>query len=159
MIVKINTIKHLEELVLLAQVDRLLPAVVALVQVGTDAPKLNQFVLLEALRQRDVVKVVKCVNGSTQTLVIFFFNEKIVQSLIDRLVVVVLHHTIILILILIIAISSPYHHHHHHHHQHQHHHHLCCHQAFSLHYYPSKSNQTKTQFSCLHMMTTMTTRS
>lgn len=48
----------LVELVLLAQLHTLLPAVVALEEVGGDSPELNQLVLLQALGQRDVVKVV-----------------------------------------------------------------------------------------------------
>ncbi len=49
---------HLIELVLLAELHTLFPAVVALEEVGSDSPELNQLVLLQALSQRDVVKVV-----------------------------------------------------------------------------------------------------
>ena len=45
---------------------------------------------LETLRERDVVKVVKRVDGRPQALVVFLLNEQIVQRLVDRLVVVVL---------------------------------------------------------------------
>jgi len=93
--------KDLEEFVLLAEVDRLFPAVVAFVQVCADASELNQFVLLQTLCERDVIKVVEGVDGRAQTLIVFFFNEEVVQRLVDRLVVVVLH--------------SKHHHHHHHH--------------------------------------------
>jgi len=49
---------------------------------------------LQALRQRDVVKVVEGVDGRTQSLIVFFLNEKIVQRLVDGFVVVVLHSNI-----------------------------------------------------------------
>lgn len=52
---------NLVELVLLAKLHTLFPAVVALEKVGSDSPKLNQLVLLQALRQGDVVKVVVCI--------------------------------------------------------------------------------------------------
>ena len=55
------------ELVLLAELHTLLPAIVALEEVGGDSPELNQLVLLEPLGQRDVVKVVvgvyRCPHG------------------------------------------------------------------------------------------------
>lgn len=54
--------KNLIELVLLAQLNALFPAVVALEQVGSDSPEFNQLVLLQALRQGDVVKVVIGIN-------------------------------------------------------------------------------------------------
>ena len=50
--------EHLIELVLLAELHTLFPAVVALEEVGSDSPELNQLVLLQTLSQRDVVKVV-----------------------------------------------------------------------------------------------------
>ena len=86
----------LEEFVLLAEVDRLLPAVVALVQVCTDAPELNELVLLQTLGQSNVVEVVECINRRPQTLVVLFLDEKIVQRLVDCLVVVVLQSKIII---------------------------------------------------------------
>lgn len=49
---------NLVELVLLAELYALFPAVVALEQVGSDSPEFNQLVLLQALRQGDVVEVV-----------------------------------------------------------------------------------------------------
>lgn len=55
-------------MVFLAQLHALFPAVVALVEVGCDAPELDQFVLLQALSQRYVIKVVVGINGSSQTL-------------------------------------------------------------------------------------------
>lgn len=42
---------HLVELVFLAQLNTLLPAVVALEKVGSDSPKFNQLVPLQALCQ------------------------------------------------------------------------------------------------------------
>lgn len=42
---------NLVELVLLAQLNTLFPAVVALEKVGSDSPELNQLVPLQALRQ------------------------------------------------------------------------------------------------------------
>jgi len=89
----VQILKNLEEFVLLAQVNRLLPAIVALVQVCADSSELDQLVLLQPLSQRYVVKVVESVDGRTKTLVIFFFNEKVVQCLVDRLVVVSLQAT------------------------------------------------------------------
>ena len=85
-----DQVSHLEQLVLLAKVDRLLPAIVALVQVGANASELDQLVLLQTLRQRDVVKVVEGVDGCSQALVVFLFDQQVVQRLVDCLVVVVL---------------------------------------------------------------------
>ena len=82
---------YLEEAVVLAQLHGLLPSVVALVQVGRDAAELDQLVLLEALRQRDVVKVVKRLDGRPHPLVVLLVNEEVVQCLVDGFVVVVLH--------------------------------------------------------------------
>lgn len=59
----------LVELVLLAELNALFPAVVALEQVGCDPPELNQLVFLQALGQRDVVEIVVGINGSAQRLV------------------------------------------------------------------------------------------
>lgn len=50
--------QHLIKLVLLAELHTLLPAVVALKEVSSDSPELNQLMLLHTLGQRDVVKVV-----------------------------------------------------------------------------------------------------
>ena len=47
--------------------------------------------LLESLCQRNVVEVVKCLNGRTHTLVVLLVYEEVVESLVDGLVVVVLH--------------------------------------------------------------------
>jgi len=51
-------------------------------------------VFLQALCQRDVVKVVEGVDGRAKSLVVFLLNEKIVQRLVDGFVVVVLHSNI-----------------------------------------------------------------
>jgi len=71
----LNGQSNLKESVLLAEVDRLFPAIVALVQVGADASELDQLVFLKTLGQRDVVKVVERVDGRAQTLVVLFLNE------------------------------------------------------------------------------------
>lgn len=110
---------NLVELVLFAELNALFPAVVTLEEVGRDPPELNQLVLLQALGQRDVIKVVVSVNGSAQRLekrradpntanaseqipagqkelgylshsVVFFDDEEVVESLVYGLVVVVL---------------------------------------------------------------------
>jgi len=47
----------LEDLVLLRKVDRLLPALVLLEEVGSNASELEQIVLLELLGQCNVVKL------------------------------------------------------------------------------------------------------
>ena len=60
---------YLVELVLLAELDALFPAVVALEQVSCDPPELDQIVLLQALSQRDVVEVVVGIDGSAHGLV------------------------------------------------------------------------------------------
>lgn len=49
---------HLIELVLFAELHTLFPAVVALEEIGSNPPELNQLMLLQALGQRDVIKVV-----------------------------------------------------------------------------------------------------
>lgn len=82
---------YLEQFVLFAQVNRLLPAVVALVEVGGNAAELDQLVLLEALREGDVIKVVVGVDGGAQTLVVLLLDEEVVKGLVDGLVVVLLY--------------------------------------------------------------------
>lgn len=64
----IRTEEHLVELVLLAELHTLLPAVVALEQISCDPPEFNQLVLLQTLSQGDVVKVVIGVDGCAQSL-------------------------------------------------------------------------------------------
>ena len=58
----------LVELVLLAELHALPPAVGALVQVGGDAAELDQLVLLQALGQADGVKVIVGIYGRPQAL-------------------------------------------------------------------------------------------
>lgn len=110
---------HLIKLVLLAELYALFPAVVALKQVGSDSPELNQLVLLQALGQWDVVKVIvgiywcsQCLAGvrrkwkrevgifeitedwtkSTVThLIVLLCDEEVVKCFVDRFVVVVLY--------------------------------------------------------------------
>ena len=81
----------LVETVGLAQLDRLLPSVVALVEVGRYAAELDERVLLESLGQIDVVEVVVGVDAVAQALEVLLLHEQIVERLVDRLVVVVLH--------------------------------------------------------------------
>lgn len=59
---------HLVELVLLAELNALFPAVVPFEKVSCDPPKFNKFVLLQALGQGDVVKVIISINGCSQCL-------------------------------------------------------------------------------------------
>lgn len=66
--VTLTACSYLEEPVFLAELDRLLPAVVAFVKVGCDATELRQLVTLQLLGQCDIVEVVKCVNRRSQTL-------------------------------------------------------------------------------------------
>ena len=81
----------LEEAILFAQLDRLLPAVVALVEVGGDAAEFNQLVLLEPLGQDNRVEVVEGVDARLQSVVVFLGDEESVEGLVDRLVVQVLN--------------------------------------------------------------------
>jgi hypothetical protein len=48
----------------------LLPAVVPLVEVGGDSAELDELVLLELLRQRDVIEIVERVDARLQAVVI-----------------------------------------------------------------------------------------
>lgn len=52
---------HLVEFVFLAQLHTLLPSVVALEEVSSDSPELDQLVFLQTLGQCDVVKIIVCV--------------------------------------------------------------------------------------------------
>ena len=81
----------LVESVGLAQLDRLLPPVVALVQVGRDAAELDELVLLEPLRQAYVVEVIVGVDAVAQALEVLLLDEQVVERLVYGLVVVVLH--------------------------------------------------------------------
>lgn len=56
------------EPVLLAQLHALGPPATALVEVSGNAPELDQLVLLQPLRQGDVVKVVVGIDRCSQTL-------------------------------------------------------------------------------------------
>lgn len=82
---------YLEKFVLFAQVHRLFPAVVALIEVGGNATEFNQLMLLKALRQGDVVEVVIGIDGGTQALVVLLLNKQVVEGLVDGLVVVLLY--------------------------------------------------------------------
>ena len=76
---------YLVEMVALAQLGGLLPAVVAAVQVGGNAAELNQLVALQLLGQVDVVEVVVGVDAGTQALVVLLLDENLVESLVDSL--------------------------------------------------------------------------
>lgn len=82
---------YLEEVVTFAQVHRLLPAVITLVQVGGNAAELNELVLLKTLRERNVVEVVIGINGHLQSVIVFLVNEQCVERLVNGLVVMTLH--------------------------------------------------------------------
>ena len=62
-----------------------------LVQVSGNTTKLQEFVLFHALRQGDIVKVVKVINRVAQRLVILFLNQQVIVRIVDRLVVGLLH--------------------------------------------------------------------
>lgn len=64
----------LVEAILLAELDRLLPPIVAFVQVGRNAAELDELVFLEPLCQRNVIKVVECIDGRSKALIIFFLD-------------------------------------------------------------------------------------
>lgn len=59
---------YLVELVLLAELHALSPAVVALVKVSSDTSELNQLVFLQPLRQVNGVEVVIGINGRSKAL-------------------------------------------------------------------------------------------
>ena len=73
-----------------AQLHRLLPAVVALVEIRRDASELDQLVPLQSLRQRDVIEVVERFNACPHALIILFLDQEIIQRFVYRLVIVVL---------------------------------------------------------------------
>jgi hypothetical protein len=74
--------------ILLAKLDDgLLTAVVALVEVGSNAAEIKELVLLQRLGQGNVVKVVAVVNGALQALKVTFADEQRVEGLVDDLVV------------------------------------------------------------------------
>merc|ERR1712165_196989 len=60
----------LEEVVLLAQLDTLLPSVVTFIQIGSNPPELDEVMLLELQGETDVVKVVEGIDGSLETVVV-----------------------------------------------------------------------------------------
>jgi hypothetical protein len=64
-----------------------LTAVVALVEVGSNAAEIKELVLLQRLGQGNVVKVVAVVNGALQALKVTFADEQRVEGLVDDLVV------------------------------------------------------------------------
>ena len=80
-----------EKVVLFTKFHTLLPAVVALVEVGGDAPELDQFVSLQLLGQRNVIEIVECINGRLETVVVLLVDQEAVQSLVHCFVVQVLY--------------------------------------------------------------------
>jgi hypothetical protein len=76
-----------EKPVFFTKLDRLLPPIIALVQIGGDSPELDEFVLLQLLRQRNVIEVVKGVDGGPQALVVLLVDEQAVEGLVNGLVV------------------------------------------------------------------------
>ena len=68
---------YLEELVFLAQLYSLGPAVVHSEEVGSDTTELEQLMLLNLLSEGDHVKVFKAINGLSQGLVVFFIDENL----------------------------------------------------------------------------------
>ena len=66
---------YLEELVLLAELDSLGPAVVHSEEVGTNTTELEKFVLLHLLGESDHVKVVKSIDGFSQTFIVLLLDQ------------------------------------------------------------------------------------
>lgn len=79
---------YLEKLVLLAESDRLCPAVVAHVEISRDATKLQQLMFLQLLGKSNGVKIIKGVDGFSERFVILFLDENLVEGLVHGLVVV-----------------------------------------------------------------------
>ena len=53
--------------------------------------ELNEFVFFKLLCQGNIVKIVECINGRFETVVVFFGDQQTVECLVDRFVVQVLH--------------------------------------------------------------------
>mmetsp|Transcript_20370 Transcript_20370/g.72036 ORF Transcript_20370/g.72036 Transcript_20370/m.72036 type:complete len:1359 (-) Transcript_20370:1324-5400(-) len=81
----------LVDLVRLGEVDGGLPALVLLVQEGGDAAELEQLVLLDLLRQRDLVEVVELLDGAAQLREVLIVDVQLVQRLVDGAQVLRLH--------------------------------------------------------------------
>ena len=62
-----------------------------LVEVGGNPPELDEVVLLELLGEGDVVKVVECVDGGLEAVVVLLIDQEPVQGLVHGFVVQVLH--------------------------------------------------------------------
>ena len=84
-------IAHLVKLVPFTELHRLLPAVVALVKISGYPAEFDELVFLKSLGQRDVIKVIKSVDRCTEAIVVFLFDEQIIQSFVYSLVVVTLN--------------------------------------------------------------------
>ena len=77
--------------VLLAQRDRRGVALVGAVQVRRDAPELEQLVLLQLLRQRDLVEGVVVGDALAQLVEVLLLDEQLVDVFVDHGDVVALH--------------------------------------------------------------------
>ena len=73
---------YVPKLVLQAELDGVLPAVVALVEVRSDPTERHQWVVLQRLRERNVVEVVASVDACAQGLVVLFLDVQRVQTII-----------------------------------------------------------------------------
>ena len=61
------------------------------VEVGGYTSELNEFVSFELLCQGNIVKIVECINGRFETVIVLFSDQQTVECLVDRFVVQVLH--------------------------------------------------------------------
>mmetsp|Transcript_25954 Transcript_25954/g.60006 ORF Transcript_25954/g.60006 Transcript_25954/m.60006 type:complete len:300 (+) Transcript_25954:8-907(+) len=80
-----------EHLVSLGKLNGLLVPLVLLVHQGRDAAQLHEFILLQLLRQLDLIEVVKILNGGSQLVKLLAFQVNLVQGLVDGGNVVSLH--------------------------------------------------------------------
>ena len=53
--------------------------------------ELNEFMFFKLLCQGNIVKIVECINGRFETVVVFFGDQQTVECLVDRFVIQVLH--------------------------------------------------------------------
>eukprot|EP00128_Syssomonas_multiformis_P005980 Colp12_sorted_trinity150504_noHs@23513 len=81
----------LVQLILLAKLDSLVPAVVLLVQVGSYSAELKEFMLLKLLGQCNIVEVVEVIDRLAQASVVLFINQQLVKCLVHSLDVVLLN--------------------------------------------------------------------
>ncbi len=79
---------HPEEFVLLAEVHGLAPAIVVLVQVGSNPAELQQLMFLQLQSKCNHVNIVERIDRLSESLVVFLLNEDLVDSFVNSLVVV-----------------------------------------------------------------------